>query len=324
MLETTSPRWELYRALAEPIRLRLLALAAEEELAIGELAELLGESQPNVSRHAASLKQAGLVSVHKQGTRSLLRLRDDARRDPVVIDAVRSGLALCEADGSLARIEAVVLARDAVGREYFAKAEAKELDAQPPELASYLSALSHLLPRRRLAIDVGTGDGSLLEVLAPAFERVIALDRSEAQLALARRRVAQRGFRNVELLAGSLDSDGLVPPGAADVVFAVRVLHHAPRPSAALAQLAAFCAPGGALVLLDYAAHDDESMREHADLWLGFDAKELPKLARGAGFADAFVSSAPAPQRGPDAHLPWQVMVAKKRPHPSQESPSNA
>ncbi|NOU31455.1 MAG: helix-turn-helix transcriptional regulator, partial [Polyangiaceae bacterium] len=117
MLETASPRWELYRALAEPLRLRLLALAAEEELAIGELAELLDESQPNVSRHAASLKQAGLVSVHKQGTRSLLRLRDDARRDPVVLDAVRSGRALCEADGSLGRVESVVLARDAVGRE---------------------------------------------------------------------------------------------------------------------------------------------------------------------------------------------------------------
>src|SRR5260221_491234 len=66
----TRERWELYRVLSEPVRLRLLALAQQEELAIGELAELLGESQPNISRHAAPLKQAGLLAVRKQGTRA--------------------------------------------------------------------------------------------------------------------------------------------------------------------------------------------------------------------------------------------------------------
>src|SRR6478609_4745457 len=100
MLEATVPRtlpenrWDLYRVLAEPVRLRLLALAAEEELAIGELAELLGESQPNVSRHTAPLKQGGLVSMRRQGTRTLVRLRDEAARDPVVADALTSGRAL--------------------------------------------------------------------------------------------------------------------------------------------------------------------------------------------------------------------------------------
>src|SRR5436853_7160492 len=112
-------RWELYRLLSEPVRLQLLALAAEEELAIGELAELLGESQPNVSRHAAPLKQAGLLAVRKQGTRALVRLDDGAGEDPVVRDALESGRALCEEDGSLARIGDVLRARDAVAREFF-------------------------------------------------------------------------------------------------------------------------------------------------------------------------------------------------------------
>src|SRR5579859_2354285 len=88
---SVAPRWELYRVLSEPVRLRLLALAAEEELAIGELAELLGESQPNVSRHVAPLKQAGLVAVRKQGTRALVRVDATAVEDPVVRDALASG-----------------------------------------------------------------------------------------------------------------------------------------------------------------------------------------------------------------------------------------
>ena len=80
----TPTRWELYRVLAEPVRLRLLALAAAEELAIGELAGLLGESQPNISRHLTPLKQAGLVLVRREGTRGLVRIADAAAADPVV------------------------------------------------------------------------------------------------------------------------------------------------------------------------------------------------------------------------------------------------
>ena len=315
-------RWDLYRALAEPLRLRLLALVNEEELAIGELAMLTGEGQPNVSRHAALLKTAGLVAVQKQGQRSLLRIRDDAKIDPVVVDALASGRALCVADGSLARIADVLAERDAVGREYFARTrddkDDKALDAQPPELAAYLSALAFLLPRRTLAVDVGTGDGSLLEVLAPCFDNVVAVDQSPAQLALAKRRVAARRFTNVTLAASGSDeliNAGLVAPGSADAVFAVRVLHHAPKPAAMLAQLHRLCAPGGALILLDYGVHDDESMRERADLWLGFSSDDLIKLAVAAGFVDVHVANVPSPSRGPDAHLPWHVMVAK-RPAP--------
>ncbi len=97
-------RWQLYRLLSDPFRLRLLALAAEEELALGELADLLGESQPNLSRHAAPLRQAGLLAERRQGTRTLVRLDAAAKSDPVVCDALAAGRALCEKDGSLARI----------------------------------------------------------------------------------------------------------------------------------------------------------------------------------------------------------------------------
>jgi ArsR family transcriptional regulator len=313
----------LYRVLSEPVRLRLLALTAEEELSIGELAEIVDESQPNVSRHVAPLRTAGLVGFRKQGTRTLVRLRDEARKDPVVADALASGRGLCLADGSLARVAEVVRARDAAAREYFAKPRKDADVARPPsEIGAYLAALSMLLPRRALAIDAGTGDGGLLDVLAPSFERVIALDRSEAQLARARERVALRGYDNVELIAGELGSAeveaAVLAHGGADALFAVRLLHHAPRPQGLLEVLAKLTAPGGAALVVDYAPHDDESMRAQADVWLGFDAKELSKMARDAGFDSAQVAPIGAQFIGPsgqspDAHLPWQVLVAKRK-----------
>jgi DNA-binding transcriptional ArsR family regulator/protein-L-isoaspartate O-methyltransferase len=311
-------RWELYRVLSEPVRLRLLALASEEELAIGELAELLGESQPNVSRHAAPLKQAGLLTVRKQGTRALVRLADDVVRDAVVSDALASGRAMCEADGSRARIAELVRARDAVAREFFARPGdgAVDLRGVPSELGAYLSLVAPLMPSRQLAIDAGTGDGGLLDVLAPLFEQVLAVDRALPQLARAKERVATRGYDNVRFALGELDGAEVreAAGSGADVVFAVRVLHHAPRPAQVVRQLADLCRPGGALVVLDYARHDDEAMRAQADLWLGFEPAELRRFARGAGLEGAQASAIPAALcgKGTDAHLPWQMMVARR------------
>ena len=100
----------------------------------------------------------------------------------------------------------------------------------------------------------------------------------------------------------------------ADAVFASRVLHHAPQPGKVVAQLASLCAPGGALVVIDYAHHHDESMRDQADAWLGFEPAELRRFARAAGLEDARFTKIPSPfcGDGPDRHLPWQVMSARK------------
>lgn len=304
----TSARWELYRLLGEPVRLRLLALAAEEELAVGELAELLGESQPNVSRHLAPLRQAALLSERKQGTRVLVHLSDGAMRDPVIADALTAGRKLCERDGSLARIRDVIDARDEAARAFFGGVKStRELPAVQPELAPYLAAFAALIPNRELAIDAATGDGSLLEVLSPIFEKVIAFDREPAQLQRARARVESHNLKNVTLIEGDINK---VKVPAADVVFAARFLHHAPKPAAALQSLVALAKPGGAIVVIDYARHDDESMREQADLWLGFDAKELKKMT--ADLDDVVIRPLPKPYgKTPDAHLPWQVLVAR-------------
>lgn len=314
----TEERWELYRVLGEPLRLRLLALAAEEELSVGELAELLGESQPNVSRHAKALRTKGLLQVRKQGTRVLLRMVEALLDDPVVRDAHGAGRALVLADGSLGRVPEVVRAREAAARAFFEQSRPEESSGWPSELSAYLAALSPLIASRRLAIDVGTGDGGLLDVLAPVFDRVVAIDRAETQLSGARERVKRRGYAHVELIASDLHDPGLhariAALGGADVVFASRVLHHAPKPRSAIRSLAALARPGGAVVVVDYQAHNDESMREtQADLWLGFDAAELRGLAESAGLRQPVVKAIPARLcgTGPDGHLDWQVMVAR-------------
>ena len=308
-------RWELYRVLAEPVRLRMLALVATEELAIGEIAELLGESQPNVSRHVAPLRQLGLVVLRKEGTRSLASLRDAS--DPVVADALKSGRALCEADGSLARLAEIVRARDAVAREFFERPRGRESLGPPPEIGAYLTALAPLVAHRALAIDAGTGDGALLEVLAPVFEKVVAVDRSEAQLAMARARVKHRAFGNVEIVRGEIDGKDVVRAygGKADAVFAARLLHHAPRPGEVVEKLGELLRPGGVMVVLDYASHDDERMRDQADLWLGFEPRELERFAKAAGLASPHVAKIPSAWHagGPDAHLPWLLFTATKQ-----------
>jgi DNA-binding transcriptional ArsR family regulator/protein-L-isoaspartate O-methyltransferase len=314
-------RWELYRLLAEPVRLRLLALAAEEELAIGELAELLREGQPNVSRHVAPLRKAGLLTMRKQGTRVLVRLSEQAEADPVVIDGVEAGRALCLADGSLGRVPELVAQRDDSARAFFASAPDVRGDASdlPGELPAYLTALAPLMMARGLAVDAGCGAGTVLDVLAPLFKEVIAVDREQVQLAQARARLARRGYGNVTLHCDAYDSDAVhelvLSRGGADVVFASRVLHHAPRPEAAVSALGRLLKPDGALIIVDYAPHEDEAMRDRqADLWLGFSTDELAGFAKRAGLTDVHVNPIARGRCGDglDGAIDWHFLIARR------------
>ena len=316
---TDSPRWELYRLLSEPRRLRLLGLTSEDELSIGELAELTREAQPNVSKHLKQLREAGLVLVRRHGTRAFARLSQKLNGDPVLADAVRSGRELCARDGSLQRIPSVIRARDAASRAFFELPSDRATAGAAGEWAAYLTALRPLIPKRTLAVDVGTGDGILLELLAPLFDRVLAVDRSEVQLDAARKRLSSRRYDHVDLLRAEYDDPvvalRVAELGGADAVFAVRLLHHAPKPEQAAVALAGLAKPGGRIVIIDYGSHDDEQMREQqADLWLGFERQELLDLAGSAGLIEPEVFAIPAARYGPgpDAHLQWQVLTARR------------
>jgi len=318
-------RSELFRVLADPSRMRLLALAHVEELAVGELADLLGDALPKVSRHAAALRDAGLLVARRQGTWTLLRTPPEALRDAVVADAVRAGLSACEKSGLLARVELVVAARDARTREFFARTPPRSVTHIPGDIPAHLAAIAPVLAERRVAVDVGTGDGAGLEVLAPLFDCVVAVDRSEERIAQARDRVAARGYAGVDLIAAEIDSPDVrkavdrasssMPARGADLVFAGRVLHHAAVPQKTMRALASLARPGGSVVVLDYDAHDDAHMREEqADVWLGFTPRDLVALATEAGLERAAVERLSPGLRGdgPDRHLIWHVLRAHR------------
>jgi ArsR family transcriptional regulator len=324
----------------------LLALARFQEFSVGELAELLRQSQPKISRHAAALREAGLLTARRHGTWTLLRLAPGVSGDPVVADAIAAGWEACERDGTVEHVARVLDARTAGTREFFARLSRPLRLGTSPEFAAHLSAFGMLLPERRLAIDVGTGDGALLEILAPMFERVIAVDRSVEQLEIASMRARHHDYDNVTFVRAEIGSKepraavdvelakrlaagdvGRKRDGA-DVVFASRVLHHAASPADALHAIVELASrrkgdqPGGAVCVVDYEAHDDSAMRDEADVWLGFDAAELRAMAEGAGLVDVQIRRLPAAWRGegPDRHLPWQLLVGWRGDAPVQGS----
>ncbi len=317
------PRVELFRLLAEPGRLQLLALCEAEELSVSELASLLDDSQPQMSRKVAPLREAGLLDARKDGTR--LFLRTDLKTvaaDPVLSEALAEGRRLSLSDGSLARVPSIVAAREEQGRSHFEQLASVHSTASvpaSPEHLAHLAALSLLMPGRQLAVDVGTGEGLSLDVLAPLFARVIAVDRSQAQLARVAGRVAARGFHHVSLFPGSYDDAALVQrvdgAGGADLVFAGRILHHASRPGAAVQGFSRLLKKGGHLVVMDYLPHEHDALRTEAgDAWLGFSSEDVRRFMTGAGLrvlGEVAVPNSFHPV-GPDASVTWHAWAAQK------------
>jgi ArsR family transcriptional regulator len=291
LVSPPSARAELFRLLGDEDRLRLLALCAAEELTVGELSTLLGESQPQVTRKSQSLREAGLVLARRDGTRTLLR--SEATVDPVVLAALETGRDLCLRDGSLAQIPALLAQREEASRQFFSRdagstatIAAATGDAAAP-WTPFLPLLAPLVARRALAVDVGTGEGALLPLLSPIFERVVAIDRSPARLARCAERVAALGLPNVRLREGTVEDAALVQEieraGGADLVVLARILHHAARPQDLVSGAARLLRPGGHLALVDHVPHDDESLREQGHVWLGFEPDRLRAFLEAAG-----------------------------------------
>jgi DNA-binding transcriptional ArsR family regulator len=312
-------RADLFRLLGDEDRLRLLALCAEEELTVGELAQLLGESQPQVTKKSQPLREVGLLNARRDGTRTLLRAevgppRGGGDGDPVIAAALEEGRTLCTRDGSLAKIARVVAQREELSRHLFETPSA-ELAAAPSADASLLAwtpLLAPLLPGRLLAVDIGTGEGALLPLLSPLYERVIAVDRSPARLARCGVRVAQWGLPNVRLREGNVDDASLAEEvqqrGGADLVVMARMLVHASRPQEAIASATRLLRAGGHLAIVDYLPHDDESLREQGHVWLGFEPAKLRGWLEAAKLAPLALAPFPA------SHTPALQLAVGKKP----------
>jgi SAM-dependent methyltransferase len=295
-------RADLFRLLGDEDRLRLLALCAAEELTVGELATLMRESQPQVTRKSQPLREAGLLAARKDGTRTLLRAEPEIESDPVVRAALEAGRALCDKDGSLADVPALVAQREETSRRLFAHVEGGGAPAIQPsvdgaQLLPLLPMLAPLLPGRALAVDVGAGEGALLPLLSPLYDRVVAIDRSAARLARCGQLVSALGLPNVRLREGAVEDAGIVEEIArlskvgADLVVVSRVLHHVARPQDVLAAAARLARPGGHLIVVDHVPHDDERLRERGHVWLGFEPAKVRAWLEAAGLEAVHASA---------------------------------
>ena len=286
---------DLFRLLGDEDRLRLLALCDAEELTVGELSTLLRQSQPQVTRKTQPLRDAGLLAERRDGTRILLRA--EANDNPIVLAALRAGQDLCLAEGRLARIPKIVAKREETARKLFADGAVETSPIPGVSVEPFLPLLSSLLPGHHLAVDVGCGDGLLLPLLSPLYDRVIGVDRSAARLASAATRVASSGLPNVRLRQAEMDDSNLAQEiakaGGADLVTIVRVLQFIARPSDVVATAARFLRAGGHLIVADHVPHKDESLREQGHVWLGFEPEKLRAWLSEAGLEVVAVGPLP-------------------------------
>lgn len=264
------------RAAAEATRLRLLAICAECELTVSEITQIIGQSQPRVSRHLKLLCEAGLLVRFREGTWVFYRTPHSGPG----ADLVAPVLALLpREDETLSldrtRLDQVKKQREQVATEYF-RANAGEWDTirslhidEAEVEAALLAALGNLEGKRIL--DIGTGTGRVLELLGKTAAEGVGVDMSREMLAVARARLQRAELANC--LVRQADMYQLPYPDAAfDVITLHQVLHYAEKPETAIAEAARLLAPGGTLLVVDFAPHDQEELREqHAHRRLGFD-----------------------------------------------------
>ena len=286
------------RAAAEPTRLRILALLAREELAVLELCRVLGQSQPRVSRHLKLLAEAGLVERFPDGAWVFYRL---ASATPARALAEQALAMIADGDAVLAadaeRLAGVGQERAGQAQSYFA-VNAEHWDemrslhtAEAAVEAAILDAAGEG-PFSRV-VDLGSGTGRMLTLLGGRSRAAIGLDLSRQMLNIARAQVAAAGLSACELRHGDIHATGL-PGGCADLVVVHQVLHYLADPAAAVAEASRLVAPGGRLLIVDFAPHDLEFLRaEHRHRRLGFFDAEMERWLGAAGLDAGEVRTLP-------------------------------
>jgi ubiquinone/menaquinone biosynthesis C-methylase UbiE/DNA-binding transcriptional ArsR family regulator len=276
------------RAAAEPTRLRLIALLTGGELTVGEIAEVLGQSQPRVSRHLRLLSEAGLVERLPEGAWVFYRLAHGGSGGRLV-EALLKLLPKDHArlDRDRERLAVIRARRGKAAADYFRQNARRwdELSALYVDEAEVEQALLQALGKGGIddLLDIGTGTGRILNLLGPRIARGVGIDSAPAMLAIARFKLAEAGLRNCHVRQG--DMYDLPWPGQSfDAVTIHQVLHFAERPAAVIAEAARMLRPGGRLVIADFAPHRLESLRsEHSHRRLGFADREVVDWLAEAG-----------------------------------------
>lgn len=280
---------DLLKALADPCRLRLVAVLLAGEFTVQELTRIMAMGQSRISRHLKILTEAGVLTVKRQGTWSYYRAGGGSSFFGAIRTAIEQGVEeLPERRQDLAAVAAVLEERRRRSQEFFDR-HARQWDDLARTLLpvpEYRERLLALVPEGRIVVEVGLGTGGLLPALAGKSARVIGVDHSPAMLDEARRRLATAGLAGIDLRLGEMTHLPL-PDRSAECTVLNMVLHHAADPPTVLAEIRRILVPGGTLVLADLVRHEREVARERlADQWLGFGEEELAEWLTAAGFTD--------------------------------------
>ena len=284
------PLAERFQALADPTRVRIVQLLRAMELSVGELAQILGQSQPRVSRHLKVLADAGIVERRKEGSWVFLSLADAAALQPLfaLVDVWADAAARALFASDAARTQTIRAERAEAANRYFATHaevwdQIRSLHVAESEVER---AIDEALGRRPLGqlVDIGTGTGRMIELFAPRAVHAIGIDRSSDMLRLARVKLEAAGIAS-SLRQGDMYALPLAD-GSADNIVIHQVLHYAHSPGAAIAEAARVLGPGGTLLIVDFAAHEREELRvRDAHIRLGFEDEAMAGWFNAAGLA---------------------------------------
>jgi ubiquinone/menaquinone biosynthesis C-methylase UbiE len=291
------------RAAAESTRLRLLVLCARGELTVSELAQILGQSQPRVSRHLKLLCDAGLLDRFREGSWVFYRLSSGTAASSLVQHLV----AACgEVDRTIAldlqRLAMIKRQRAELAAAYFRENAARwhHIRSLYVDERVVEAALTEILAAASFhdLLDIGTGTGRMLEILGPYVGHALGIDQSREMLAVARVNLERAGLANGTVRLGDMYQLPL-PDACFDAIVVHQVLHYAERPADAIAEAARVLRPEGVLIVVDFAPHALEFLREEqAHRRLGFADGEVADWCRAAGLD-------PAPAR----HLPGDPLT---------------
>ncbi|MFL9828048.1 ArsR/SmtB family transcription factor [Rhodoplanes sp. SY1] len=295
------------KAAGEETRLRILALLAEAELTVSDLTDILRQSQPRISRHLKLLAEASLVERFREGSWAFFRAAEQGEAAALV----RALLArLDPADRTIGRdrerLVAVRAARNQAAQDYFTRHAAewdriRRLHASDEAVEQAIVEALADRPFRSL-LDLGTGTGRMLELFGPELERGLGIDLSRDMLALARARLDRAGLKHCSVRHGDL-FDLAMPPDSFDVVILHQVLHFLDDGGRAIREAARVLRPQGRLLIVDFAPHDLEFLREkHAHRRLGFSRETITQWLEQAGLAPGLHRVLP-PGPGPDGGL---------------------
>src|SRR4051794_8246735 len=303
------------KAAGEGTRLRILALLAEAELTVSELTEILRQSQPRISRHLKLLSEAALVERFREGSWAFFRLAEQGAG----AEAVRTLLArLAPEDATVARdrerLTMVRAARASAAQTYFRKHAAewdriRKLHIADTAVEEAIKAAVSDRPVEAL-LDLGTGTGRMLELFGPDIERGLGLDLSLDMLALARARLDRAGLRHCSVRQGDI-YDLALPAESFDAVGIHQVLHFLGDGARAVQGAARVLRPGGRLLVVDFAPHDLEFLRdEHAHRRLGFAGETVTQWMTAAGL-DVLAHSNLAPEPASEGKIAVSLWLGR-------------